>query len=195
MYAFLVVASLVLAVACAPTARCGPASGSAERISERSASSTGEPCANATGSANQSPVASAPTPAPTSAGTPAQDSNQEWPAFVCEGHLNRTLTTAAGFEPNIVLRREEGQIEIDGIVDGGLRAAMQIVQSYRMNATRYFVATTPPGLTKIHYSFFLYVNNEKRGTLELRSLSGSLRIGYYDLVCKHVEPKPADVSN
>lgn len=44
-------------------------------------------------------------------------------------------------------------------------------------------ATTRPGLTKIHHSFFFYVNDEGRGLLELRSLSGSLRIACYDLAC------------
>lgn len=188
MYASAVVASLALAAACAPTARCGPASRSADPISERSASPSGNPSAHAVGSSNPSPIVSAPTPAPTSAETPAQNENQEWPGFACEGSLNRKLTTADGFEPNIILRRSGGLIEIDGLIDAGLRATTQIVESYRGNSTRYFVATTRPDSTKIHYSFFLYVNAEKRGMFELRSLSNGLRIGYYDLVCKHVEP-------
>jgi len=93
------------------------------------------------------------------------------------------MTTDGDFAASVVVRRTRDRVEIGAIRDAGLNAAHQRVESYRSNGTRYLIVTTNPGVTKIHYSFFLYVNDHGRGALELRSLSGTLEIGYYDLAC------------
>jgi hypothetical protein len=130
--------------------------------------------------ATRCPPVTESAPPPTSEATSGEP---EWPLFACTARLNETLTVADGFQPELVLRRAQHQLEIETILDPGLSHAALVVESYRMNGTRYFVATTRPDVTKIHYSFFLYVNDQGRGSFELRSLSGSVRIGYYDLVC------------
>ena len=114
--------------------------------------------------------------------------------FECNGMINRGLSD--GYQKNLVepltVRYSIGMVTIEGAGQDAwgrnLGATVELIQSYALNGTQYWTATTPPGKTKIHYSFFMFLDQRGRGTMVLKRLGGGGGVSYLDLKCTAAHP-------